>query len=362
MTELIIKNSKKLFISILLIVAISGFILFKKDNSEAQENTVSQDKKIVAVGVKKVGESKIVNGKMKHPGTIVGDQEVKITAGAGGTAIAVNFNLGDQIGQGKILVKIDDQGSAFGESGFQSGQIQQLENAVEQADEAYDRAKDAYEDDKNDTTKSAKDIAKLQKENAQIALQSAVESRLIKAPISGTITSKNVSIGDSITPGQLLATISKTNKMKVQFYLDREEIKNVKVESVVIIDNFGENIEAKVINVSSQADPVSKRFLVEAVPQVNNDLFIGSIISVMVNTYQSADENNSLILPLSALTIAQNENYIFVVEDGKAKKVRVKVVKITGETAEISADLANDSLVIVEGNKLVQDGELVEIE
>ena len=71
--------------------------------------------------------------------------------------------------------------------------------------------------------------------------------------------------------------------------------------------------------------------------------------------------NNSLILPLSTLTIGQNETYLFTAEEGKAKKVSVEILKISGETAEVSAELPPDALGIVEGNKLVQEGEGIEI-
>ncbi|OGI28492.1 MAG: hypothetical protein A2288_00035 [Candidatus Moranbacteria bacterium RIFOXYA12_FULL_44_15] len=360
MSEIFQKNKGKAVVSALILIVVVLFAVSQKDKTEAQGEAAAE-KKTVSVGVKKVGDLKSVNGRIRYPATVAGDQEVKVTASVGGTATAVSFDLGDQVGAGRVLVKIDDQNNSTGENGFNSGQIQQLEKAVEIADESYDLAKDNYKENKNDATKSAKDIAKLQLENARINLESAVSGRLVKSPISGTVISRGVSTGDSVAAGQLLATISKTNKMKIQFFLDKEELKNVSLGSTVTVDNGGKEIAVKVINVSTTADAVTRRFLVEALPSANNDFFIGTVVSVSVDTKKTTNGNNSLILPLSTLTIGQNETYLFTAEEGKAKKVSVEILKISGETAEVSAELPPDALVIVEGNKLVQEGEGIEI-
>jgi len=359
MTKIFSNNKKKISASVILAVIIFTIAYHTKDNSRAQE--APEAKKIVAVSVQKAGDSKSATSLIRYPATVSGDQEVKIIATTGGIATAVSFDLGDQVGAGKMLVKIDDQNTSTGESGFRSGTIQQLEKAVEIADESYDLAKDNYKKDKNDATKSAKDIAKLQLENARIALESAVSGRLVKAPISGIIINRNVTTGDSVTLGQLLATISRTNKVRIQFFVDKAELANVKLGDDISVDNGENEVSAKIINISPQADATTKRFLVEAIPASSDSFIFGTVVNVGINIRKTTNGNGNLILPLSAVNITQNESYIFILENNAAKKVPVEILNVSGETAEVKADLSPDAMIIIEGNKLVSDGEKVEV-
>lgn len=356
---MLMDNKKKIIVSLILVILIVTVVLETKDDSSAEE--VKDVKKNVVVTAKSAADSKTAGGTMTYPATVIGDQEVRITAGAGGTATAVNFDLGDKVGTGQLLVKIDDQNGSAGDSGFQSGQMKQLEKAVEIAKESYDLAKENYEDAKSDATKSARDIAKLQLENAMLGLESAKSGRLVKAPISGTVSGRSVTAGDSVSPGQLLATISKTNKLKVQFYMDKEELSAVKSGMKVEIRSGEMKFPAKITNVAPQADSATRRFLVEAVPEGNNDLTPGTIVTVGVEIRKSTNGDGVFFLPLSSVNITQNEKFVFILDGETARKRPVEIVKVSGETAEVKADFSDDTLIVFEGNKMISDDEKVEV-
>ena len=363
MSKIFAKDKLKVSIVGGIILLVLGAFILLKDSSQAKKNEAKLAEKVISVKVQKAGEFGVSDGQVKYPATVVGDQEIKLTAGVSGTATAVNFNLGDKVNAGKLLVKIDDIGGELEREGdgFVSGQIQQLRNALEQAEENYDLAKDNYKEDKTDANKSAKDIAELQRENAKIALRAGIDGRNIKAPISGTIISKDVSAGDSVSLGQLLATVSRTERLKIRFFADRENLGNLKVGGKIKVRDGEKESGAKIVSISPIADEATKRFLVEAQLDDSKNFLIGTIVDVLVDSIQEAAIGNSLILPLSALTIAQNESYFFIAEDGRAKKVPAEILRVSGETAEVLTNLSSDVAIIVEGNKLVQEGEGIEI-
>ncbi|MFA7208778.1 MAG: efflux RND transporter periplasmic adaptor subunit [Parcubacteria group bacterium] len=362
MMRIIGENRRKVFISIFLLGLVAILAVFRE--GEKSLGVFVEEKKAVAVGVEKIERLKESRDRIKYPAIVAGDQEIHIMAGAAGTAAAVDFRLGDQVALGKILVRIDDPAglAGIGKEGFASGQIQQLENAFKQADEAYDQAKRNYDKDDTKDNKTAKDIAKLQKQNAQVALRSAMDNRLVKSPIAGYVTAKNIAVGDSISAGQILATISRPEKVKIKFYVSQEELADVKAVDTVTVDSGDKEVQAKIANVSIQADAVTKRFLVEAVPSGADTLVIGTVVDVFVDARRKAGRDDSMILPLSAVTVGQNETYLFVAEDGRAKKDPVEIVKIFGENAEVRTGLAAGSLVIIEGSRLVQDGDKITIQ
>ncbi|MDZ4385558.1 MAG: efflux RND transporter periplasmic adaptor subunit, partial [Candidatus Moranbacteria bacterium] len=335
MMRIIRENRRKVFISIFLLGLAIILVSFRE--GEKSLGGFVAEKQAVTVGVEKIEDLKESRDRIKYPAVVAGDQEINIMAGAGGTAAAVDFRLGDQVARGKILVRIDDLAGlvGIGKEGFASGQIQQLENAFKQADEAYDQAKRNYDKDDTKDNKTAKDIAKLQKQNAQIALDAAMDSRLVKAPIAGYVTAKNIAVGDSISAGQILATVSRPEKIKIKFYVSQEELANVKAGDMVTVDNGDKEVRAKIANVSIQADAVTKRFLVEAVPSEAGALAIGTVVDVFVDARREVSDDDSIILPLSAVTVGQNETYLFIAEDGQAKKSPAEIVKIFGENAEV---------------------------
>lgn len=322
----------------------------------------------IDVVAKKASDAKTFKKTSSYTGVVVGDQEIKVAAKASGIIQAVNFNLGSSVGAGALLVRVDDNGSnlEMGSNGFQSSQIQQSELAAKQAKKTYELAKDNYENLKDssdatdaqiDAAKIQRDIAKIQYENASVGVDSSLDSRLIVSPIAGIVTQKNVSVGDSVSQGQVLATISKTAAVKVQFYVDQEEKNKLKIgQEISANDSNGQKISLYVKNISPVADSATKRFLIEAYPKSKNILSSGTVISVEFTSIKKVSDENNVILPLSALSVGQNETYIFIAENGKAKKAMVNIVKVDGETAEVKINNQDDPQIIIEGNKLVQDG------
>ena len=352
---------KKIIIISMVVAFLAVF--YGAQKSKSQEESQTEKKKVISVEAKSVSESKIYQETLSYPGLVVSFREAKVTAQTGGIIKSANFELGDKITQGRRLVIIDDGTTlSTGKNNFKSGQIQQLEQALRQAKESLDLAKKNHEDQDTDASKTARDIAASQYESAEIALSSTLDSHLAIAPISGTVTKKAVSVGDSVSPGQLIATISQTQEIKIQFHVDGEKLKFfTNGKQVRVGENGGEQFLAKVANISSQADATTRKFMVEAMPEQKINYSPGTIVNVTMDYEYNVSSPDSIIVPLSALTVSQNENYLFVSENGNAKKVTVTVMKIEGERAEIQGSFADQDEIITSGNKLLQDGDAIEI-
>lgn len=371
---------------ILIIIAALFFVIFRftKKPPVAQEE---KSKQPLSVSVQTAQNSKALTQDIKYPATVVGNQEIKLTAKSAGNAAEVNFELGKKVSAGSLLVKIDNTGNTLevGDEGFRSAQIQQDQLSVNQAEEQLKTARktrnklqSAYNTQKKNlkltkTVSKAQiiaaegqvEVAEVQLENAQVGLKSGLDDHLITSPITGYVTSKSISTGDSITLGQELATISKTADVKVQFFVDREQLASItEGMKVGLIDSNGNSYPVIVKNISPDADSTTRRFLVEAFPEESNSsVFLsGTIMTVSFPVTITPQQAGDLILPLAAITIGQNESYIFLMENNRAKKVVVSVQNVQGGTAEIKVDTPESSKIIVSGSKLVQDGDPVQIE
>jgi len=352
---------KKIIIAAVVLVAI--FILVMHFSKRQLATSQAPQKEVLSVTTQSAKDSTSLTQSLEYPALTAGDQQVTVSANASGTITRLNFNLGDKVFQGKQLVTIDEIGnnSKTGESGLKSATVQALELEVESAEEKYKSAKRTYQDDDTYTNKKAKEVAKINLEATKVALNGALNNRLATSPISGTVTKKSVSEGDSVSIGDEIATISKTALTKIQFFVDKEDLPNFKIGTKVNINEDGNIIPGIITTISSQADTTTKRFLIEAKPTGKSPLIIGSVINVSLDITRTPTTSGNLILPLSTITISQNESYIFINDNGHAKKATVEIVKVQGEYAEVKTDIASDSQIIIDGSKLVQDRDEINI-
>lgn len=208
-------------------------------------------------------------------------------------------------------------------------------------------------------SKAQLDLASLAYQNAQVSLQNVYDSRLLVTPITGTVTKKSVNVGDTVSAGQVLASVSEISTIKLTFFVDKDNLPYFSNGQKISISNNGDlATNGHITNIALSADPLTKRFLIEAMPDKTDPekFSLGTIINLKIQISKKSQNPNSLILPLSAIEIGQNANYIFIVKDNKAVKQPIEIVKVEGETAEIKTKLPKETLIIIDGNKQVEDG------
>lgn len=347
----------KFIISVILIALIAILAFRFTQKKPATEETVT--KKHLEISVQNVFDSRRFQKTISYPAIVESNQQITLTAAAEGTITQLNFDLGKNISQGQRLATVDQVGtnSSLGGSGLRDSRIQSLEAAVESADQRYRLAKKIHKNDDSYENKRAKEIAEIDLAEARNNLKGALDEQFISAPISGTITQKFVSVGDSVNAGQSIATISKLGNLEIHFFINKEELSYFKIGDEISIRENESTYPGKITLISPQADENTKRFLIEAVPIENKKLIIGSVINVDFNMSYLPQSPENIILPLSAITVSQNENYIFIIKDQKAQKINIEVIKVFGEMAEIKTNLDSQDEIIIDGSKLIKEGD-----
>ncbi len=212
--------------------------------------------------------------------------------------------------------------------------------------------------------KTQMDTAWLQYNNASLALKSLYDSRSIVSPIDAKVFQKFVNNGDTVSAGQVIALVGQANEIKLKFFVEADNVTKLSLnQKIEASDANGEKYKGEISSIFTQADPVSKRFQVEAsLFDLEEPPLLGTILNVqLLFNKNSSPKTNIIFLPLSAIEIGQNGNYIFIIEDSSAKKISVELQSINGEIAEIKTNLKSDDLIIIEGNKFLTDGQLVSL-
>jgi membrane fusion protein (multidrug efflux system) len=346
---------KPLIIGLVILIPVTGYLSFSHKSSDAPED-VPTEARAVPVTTETVGSRKEVHETISFTGTITTEGVADIIARATGTVVASAPTIGNHVSEGTVLATIDDR-SGNGESylGFRSRDIREAGLSVERAKKTYKEAK--RDDDRKNThdTELAKDLAKTDLASAESALQTAIDARTVRSPLSGIVTKKDRAVGDTVTVGSPLFTVERSGAKRIaRFFVSENERMLLRQGMSIRISTGDKGIsDGKLLRIAPAADTDSGRFLAEA--ELSGTAASGTNVSVALDVVRVAGSGN-ILLPLSAVTFGHDTGTIFIEEDNRAKRMPVSIVRIEGEIAEVSTDLGTDTCVIIENAKRVRDG------
>ncbi len=271
----------------------------------------------------------------------------------------------DTLRQSYELAKKQEASAAQNLNNLRAGNTSQQD----QAGFAVNLAQNQYENLKvkiNSQVLAAKtqmDSSQLQYNNAAVALQSLYDIHSLVSPIAGTVTQKMASNGDTVSAGQVVAVVSQMDNLKIKFFVEPENILEMKLGApIAAVAADGKNYSGVIAAVSAQADAATKRFQVEMQLEGQDKPLLGTVVTVKISLSKSVQAGyGSIIVPLSSLEVGQNGNSIFLADNGQARKVNVELQAVLGEMAQIKLEAADESLVIIGGNKFLREGAAVTI-
>jgi membrane fusion protein, multidrug efflux system len=197
-----------------------------------------------------------------------------------------------------------------------------------------------------------------------------LENTTIRAPISGR-TGQLLFKGGSLVRASTdqLVTINEVRPVLVRFPVperDFEELRNRagldKALAVRVIPGGADT--SRIINgtltfVDNQVDQATGSVLLKArVANVDRSLWPGQFVTVQLQL--SVDEN-AITLPSEAVVTSGTSTFVYLMDDGKAKRQAVKVGRAAGTLVKIDSGLVGGETVITEGQARLRDGAPVQL-
>ena len=288
-------------------------------------------------------------------GSLRSDESVTLRPEIAGRIVAIRFDEGHRVTKGQTLVQLD--------AAVNQAEVQQARTNLDLAKTKYDRAVDLSS--KNFISGQARDESKSAYELAQASL-SLVEARFakteIKAPFSGIIGLRVVSVGDYVREGAELVNLEAIDPMKIDFRVPENFLRDVKVglSMQVNLDALpGKTYEGRVIALNPLLDASGRSIVVRA--QIRNSdslLRPGMFARISLVTQTKRD---AMIVPEEALVPQGTDNYIFRIADGKATRIKVETGQRRDGKVEIVNGVAKDDTVVTAGQARLRDGSQVSI-
>lgn len=197
-------------------------------------------------------------------------------------------------------------------------------------------------------------------------LEQEVAFKRVTAPFPGTITIRNVNVGDLITANNTnfeMFHIQQRNPLRVYFRIPQTEASNIAVGQTFAVQvgaQTAKTYPGKVISTSEAVSPDSRTMLVELqVDNSKNEILPGSYATVRVP--QSA-LGKVLILPDNALIFRGKDLQVGVVDDKGVVQLRdVEVGRDFGVQSEILSGVTESDKVIVNPSDSLTTGTVVRV-
>jgi multidrug efflux pump subunit AcrA (membrane-fusion protein) len=202
--------------------------------------------------------------------------------------------------------------------------------------------------------------AAVESARAQSAIaQKAVADTTVRAPYAGYVSNRPIAVGEYVTPASIVATVLRTNPIKLQLQVQEAEAPYINQGMGVSlqVDAYRDRkFAGQVTAVNPAIDPASRAVTIEAAVE-NGD---NALRSGMFATAQIARKggNMAVFVPRSAVLSDQNtQSYrVFVIQNNIAKLRVVQLGTEEGETVQILSGVNADEVLATSNLQQLYEG------
>ncbi len=356
----------------------------------------------ITVSVTKAQQRDLVD-RIDLTGNLNADEQVTVYAKVPGYLKTIHFDIGDRVRQGQLIAELEvpemSAGLAEKRAALVKAQasLEQARAAVEQnraeaefAQINYQRLKNIHDRDADvlplqdvDQARAGHGVAsgKLKNAEAQVKVAEAAvtgaEAEIvtlntmmayarIEAPMEGIITQRFVDPGaliqsasSSRTQAAPVVTIARVDRVRAIVDVPESSASYVRPGTSAALQVDGPPVPARVARTGGILDPASRTLRVEIdVPNASGRLRPGMTVRVSLELRKLA---GSVTVPIAAIRAQGSERSVFIVQDGKAKQLKVKTGLESPDWIQIVDGVKSGEEVVVASAGLLNDGSAVSV-
>lgn len=195
---------------------------------------------------------------------------------------------------------------------------------------------------------------------AQVAIaQKAVADTTIRAPYAGFVSNRPIAVGEYVTPSSIVATVLRTNPIKLQLQVQESEAPYINSGMGVSleVDAYrNRKFAGQVTAVNPAIDPVSRAVTIEAaIENADNALRSGMFATAQI---VRKGGSRAVFVPRAAVLSDQNtQSYrVFVIQGDTAKLRVVQIGTEEGDTVQIISGVNADEVVATSNLQQLYEG------
>jgi len=282
-------------------------------------------------------------------GSTVPNEEVIITNERPGKIVEIRFKEGNFVKKDEVLVKLDDE----------ELQAQRKKLVVQRAlaEKIADRLQKLYE--KEGVSLQDYEVARAEVDqfDADIALLGAqLEKTLVRAPFSGVVGLRQVSLGSYLSPGTPIVNLVSVQPIKIEFSVPEKYSTSIRPGSNVNfrLDGMENALPARVEAREPQIDADTRTLLFKAsAPNPGGRILPGAFANVEVSLQEY---DAALLIPTEAVVPELDGKKVFLYKSGKAESVNIETGIRRNEMIQVISGVEQGDTVITSGVLQIRPG------
>ncbi|HET9049826.1 MAG TPA: efflux RND transporter periplasmic adaptor subunit [Chiayiivirga sp.] len=288
-------------------------------------------------------------------GTAQANESVTLTAKVTEKVTEVNFNDGDYVEAGAVLVDLSGRAEV--------AQLEASHATFVEASKQYERLAELVKQgtiprSQLDTQLSVRDAARARAD----AIRAALADRVISAPFAGVLGFRRVSPGALVTPGTIITTLDDIRTIKLDFPVPEAWFARLQVGQAVeaVSASFPEQqFAGRVSAIGSRVDPLTRAVTIRAeLPNPKAELRPGMLMSVRVKM----PERQALVAPeIAALQVGSRSFVYRLKPDDTVEAVDVVLGARRRGAVEIVSGIDAGDRIVIDGTVKLRNGAKVRL-
>lgn len=336
----------------------------KEGEAAGKEDFVAlTDQQIRGAGIDVRPVRQAFAGAIEAPAVIAADpkQAAVVSSSVGGRVVEVRRNLGEAVGRGDVLAVIE------------SRDIAQLRADIEIAKRQYELGQAAFKREERlfgekVTSRQEFEVARTAAQEAGTRLRLAEQQLaaaggagggqlnrlMLRSPIQGNVTARQIALGDIVEPNAHLFEVANLNNLSVELSLSPDDAARVDVGASVDVSTDGRTGAARITSLSRILDPATRQVrAIAMLPNERGTWRIGETARASIALAGKADAGQ-LAIPRTALQTIEDKPSVFVrAKDGFAIKHVVLGAAAAGYV-KVSSGLEGNEQIAVSNTYLLK--------
>ena len=323
----------------------------------SDDGPMMRGERVMAVAVADVPEVEFADI-VEALGTARANETVTITARVTDTISRINFESGQQVEAGEILVELTDTEEAAG--------LTEARTTLREARRDLTRTTDLVARSVVPQSRLDEATAVVERARARVSsIEAQLADRIVRAPFAGLVGLREVSLGGLVRPGDPIARLDDASLIKLDFTVPERFLSVVSAGMQIAARTSAypdEVFTGAIAQVDSRIDPVTRSVTVRAeIENRDGRLLPGQLMTVEVRR----DERSQPAVPGSALTRYLDQTFVYVIGEGAdgvfARQRSIQLGRRSGQMVEVLDGLQAGERIITEGVHRIRDGSQVQI-
>lgn len=342
---MILDNCRQKFFSYLLPL----FLFACKNKTPQTQQSQSAPPPLVDVII---AQTKTISNTIEVNGSVVANEYVELHSETGGRIVYLNVPEGKFTEAGTIIAKVYD-----GDLQAQLDRAKSQYNLAVTTEQRLKKLLDIKGINQADYDAAVSDVATQKSEINR--LNALITKTIVRAPFSGIVGLRRISIGAYISTADVVTTIQQVSKLKIDFTVPEIYADIIKKGNYVAVqlDTSAQKYKAQIIATEPQINTDTRNLIVRAMLE-NGTANPGSFVKVYVN---ASTDKNSIMVPSDAIIPDAKKDKLVIVKNGIAKFTDIETGVRDAGTVEITSGLNAGDSVIVTGVLFARAGKPVQI-